>query len=64
MEIDKILRVSGSPYEHDSGSQFNNEKTTAAAMYAINRYDWGWYDKRGKEELGIDDEVNTENFGI
>jgi hypothetical protein len=62
MEIDKILRVSGSPYEPDSGSQFNNEKTAAEAVYAINRYDWGWYDKHGKKELGIDDEVNIENL--
>ncbi|PQE15235.1 histone-fold protein [Rutstroemia sp. NJR-2017a WRK4] len=62
IETDKILRVSGSPYKPDSGSQFNNEKTAAEAVYAINRYDWGWYDKRGKEELGINDEVNIENL--
>ncbi|CZR54994.1 uncharacterized protein PAC_04879 [Phialocephala subalpina] len=62
VEIDKILRVSGSPYEYDSGSQFNNENTAAEAVFVINRYDWGYYDNRGKEELGIDDEVNIENF--
>ena len=62
MEIDKILRVSGSPYEYDSGSQVNNENTAAEAVLVIGRYDWGYYDNRGKEELGIDDEANMENF--
>ena len=62
MEIDKILHVSGSPYEDDSGSQFNNENTVAEAVLVINRYDWGYYDDRGKEELGIDDEANLANF--
>jgi hypothetical protein len=62
VEIDKILRVSGSPYEPDSGSQFNNENTVAEAVLVINRYDWGYHDKRGKEELGIVDEANIENF--
>jgi hypothetical protein len=61
-EIDKILCVSGSPYEYDSGSQFNNENTAAEAVFVINRYDWGYYDNRGKEELSIDDEANIENF--
>ncbi|KFZ01991.1 hypothetical protein V500_00513 [Pseudogymnoascus sp. VKM F-4518 (FW-2643)] len=62
VEIDKILRVSGSPYEYDSGSQVNNENTAAEAVLVIGRYDWGYYDNRGKEELGIDDEANIENF--
>ncbi|KAL9594230.1 MAG: hypothetical protein Q9219_007147 [cf. Caloplaca sp. 3 TL-2023] len=49
-EVDKILRVSGSPHEEDSGSTFNNEKTAAEGVYVINRYDWGLYDKRA---LGV-----------
>jgi hypothetical protein len=62
VEIDKILRVSGSPYEHDSGSRFNDEKTAAEAVLVINRYDWGYYDNRGKVEIGVDDEADIENF--
>ncbi|KAH7127819.1 hypothetical protein B0J13DRAFT_564576 [Dactylonectria estremocensis] len=42
-EIDKILRVSGSPYERDSGSSMNNEDTKAEGVLVINRYDWGYY---------------------
>ena len=40
-EVTKILRVSGSPYEHDSGSSRNNDKTRAERVLVINRYDWG-----------------------
>jgi len=57
VEIDKILRVSGSPYEHDNGSRLNDEKTAAEAVLVINRYEWGYYDKRGKNEIGVDDEA-------
>ncbi|GFF38328.1 hypothetical protein IFM61606_05989 [Aspergillus udagawae] len=39
-EMDKILRVSGSPYEPDSGSKMNNDKTAAEGIFVINRYDW------------------------
>ena len=62
VEIDKILRVSGSPYEFDSGSKFNNEETAAEGVIVINRYDWGYYDNRGKQEIGVDDEADLENF--
>ncbi|KAM3075642.1 hypothetical protein ACMFMG_007776 [Clarireedia jacksonii] len=49
-----ILRMSGSPYGPDSGRQFNDEMTAREAVSVSNRYDWGYYDKRGKEEeLGI-----------
>jgi len=53
-EIDKILRVSGSPYELDSGSRVNNAETAAEGVLVINRYDWGCYDKRGMKEVGND----------
>lgn len=62
VEIDKILRVSGSPYEYDSGSHFNNEKTAAEGVLVLNRYDWGYYNDLGKQELGIDDDADMENF--
>ena len=52
-EVDKILRVSGSPYEPDSGSNFNDDKTAAAGVFVINRYDWGWYDSRCKDEVVV-----------
>ena len=52
-EITKILRVSGSPYEYYSGSSVNNAKTATEGVLVINRYDWGYYDERGKKELGI-----------
>ncbi len=52
-EVDKILRISGSPYEPDSGSNFNDNKTAAAGVFVINRYDWGWYDNRCKDEVAV-----------
>ncbi|KAJ5112260.1 hypothetical protein N7532_000305 [Penicillium argentinense] len=39
-EMDKILRVSGSPYETESGSTMNDDKTAAEGIFVINRYDW------------------------
>ncbi|KAL9041609.1 MAG: hypothetical protein Q9180_001170 [Flavoplaca navasiana] len=51
-EIEKILRVSGSPYEEDSGSQYNDEKTMNERVLVINRYDWGLYNKRALDVLG------------
>ena len=50
-EVDKILRVSGSPYEPDSGSTFNDDKTAAEGVFVINRYDWGCHDKRSQDEV-------------
>jgi hypothetical protein len=50
-EVDRILRVSGSPYEPDSGSQWHDEKTVAEGVLPINRYDWGWYDSRCRNEV-------------
>ncbi|KAL8846196.1 MAG: hypothetical protein Q9221_008693 [Calogaya cf. arnoldii] len=54
-EIDKILRVSGSPYEEDSGSQYNDEKTMKAGVLVINRYDWGHYDERALDVVREDE---------
>jgi hypothetical protein len=61
-EMDKILRVSGSPYELESGSKVNNAETVAEGVLVINRYDWGYYDKRGMEELG-DGDTEVDHFG-
>lgn len=62
-EIDKILRISGSPYEEDSGSQYNDEKTMKAGVLVINRYDWGLYDERALDVVG-EDEVDLSNFAL
>ena len=56
-EIDKILRVSGSPYEPDSGSSLNDDETAEAGVLAVNRYDWGYYDDRAKDLFSDDDEM-------
>ncbi|KAL5331555.1 hypothetical protein ACEPPN_001089 [Leptodophora sp. 'Broadleaf-Isolate-01'] len=58
VEIDKILRVSGSPYEMDSGSQWNNEKTSREGVLVFNRYDW--IIQCGKEEEERFEEVPDE----
>ena len=50
----RILDVSGSPYEDDSGSHRNCEETRKAGVVVINRYDWTSSDKRGT--LGEDEE--------
>lgn len=55
-EVDKILRVSGSPYEYDSGASWNDEQTRAEGVLVVNRYDWGWYDQRARDILPVDDE--------
>jgi hypothetical protein len=60
-EVDKILRVSGSPYEWESGSNVNNAETAAEGVLVINRYDWGWYDQRGMAEAG--DALEDEGVG-
>lgn len=60
-EVDKILRVSGSPYEDESGSSFNDDKTAAEGVFVINRYDWGYYDERSREIVGPE-EINEELF--
>lgn len=39
-ELDKILRVAGSPYEDDFGSRANNAITRKASVLLVNRYDW------------------------
>ncbi|KAL8764754.1 MAG: hypothetical protein Q9209_007897, partial [Squamulea sp. 1 TL-2023] len=62
-EIDKILRVSGSPYEDDSGSQYNDEKTMKEGVLVINRYDWGLYDKRALDVVG-EDELDPSTFAL
>ncbi|KAJ6256561.1 hypothetical protein Dda_8424 [Drechslerella dactyloides] len=51
-EVDKILRVSGSPYEEDSGSSMNDDKTNREGVLVINRYDWGYYKKSFFDEIG------------
>jgi hypothetical protein len=63
-EIDKILRVAGSPYEPDFGSKFNDDNTVAEAVLLLNRYDWGHYDRRGQEDVtdaDADDDNMTES---
>lgn len=56
LEIDKILRVSGSPYEPESGSHRNNDKTRAEGVFVIGRYDWGYYDQLFEEICdGVDE---------
>ncbi|EFQ96661.1 hypothetical protein MGYG_08584 [Nannizzia gypsea CBS 118893] len=50
-EVDRILHVSGSPYEPDSGSSRNCEKTVDNGILVINRYDWGCYDERALEDV-------------
>ncbi|KAI5460437.1 hypothetical protein BGZ63DRAFT_454713 [Mariannaea sp. PMI_226] len=61
-ELDKILRVSGSPYEEDSGSSMNDDKTAAEGIFVINRYDWTYYDKRSWDEIGEGVEEGENDF--
>ncbi|KAM5347340.1 hypothetical protein ACJ41O_010345 [Fusarium nematophilum] len=70
-EMDKILRVSGSPYEDDHGSTMNNDDTAKEGIFVINRYDWGYYDRRFYDEIGEgleqgDDDVlaNSNSLGL
>ena len=60
-EIDKILLVSGSPYEPDSGSHYNDEKTAQKGVFVINRYEWGYYyDQRSRDEVLVAEEQERE----
>ncbi|KAI1063459.1 hypothetical protein LB506_012745 [Fusarium annulatum] len=70
-EVDKILRISGSPYEPDHGSTVNNDVTSQAGVFVVNRYDWSYYDKRCFDEIGEgqeegDDDVlaNSNSLGL
>ncbi|ORY16607.1 hypothetical protein BCR34DRAFT_597614 [Clohesyomyces aquaticus] len=64
-EIDKILRVAGSPYEIDSGSSMNDDKTAAEGVFVVNRYDWGYHNRRSAEEVGESDEfADTGSLGF
>ncbi|KAK6329839.1 hypothetical protein TWF718_003272 [Orbilia javanica] len=58
-DIRKILRVSGSPYEQDHGSTMNNEDTQREGVFVVNRYDWGYYDRRYFDEIGEGMEEGT-----
>ncbi|KAF7592243.1 hypothetical protein BBP40_000444 [Aspergillus hancockii] len=60
LEIARILRVSGSPYEPDCGSNENDERTSAEGVFVINRYDWGCYDDRCRDMV---DEPHREATG-
>ncbi|KAF5671983.1 hypothetical protein FCIRC_8556 [Fusarium circinatum] len=51
-EVDKILHISGSPYEADHGSTMNDDATSQAGVFVINRYDWSYYDRRCFDEIG------------
>jgi hypothetical protein len=53
-EIDKLLRVSGSPYDLEGGSSMNNDRTRAEGVLVINRYDWDYYQGNYLEEIGDD----------
>ncbi|KAL1848595.1 hypothetical protein Plec18167_002220 [Paecilomyces lecythidis] len=66
-ELDRILRVAGSPYECDHGSSVNTEATSAAGVFLVNRYDWGPFDERSLdviEESEFDDTNASESLGI
>ncbi|KAI9933206.1 hypothetical protein ASPWEDRAFT_42961 [Aspergillus wentii DTO 134E9] len=56
-EMNKILRVSGSPYEAESGSKMNNDKTAAEGIFVINRYDW----IRNFDNIDINDPNDDKN---
>ncbi|KAK5652150.1 hypothetical protein OQA88_10792 [Cercophora sp. LCS_1] len=59
-EISKILSISGSPYGSNSGSPTNTNETSAAGVFVINRYDWGYYDTRSKDAVpnDISEDIN------
>jgi hypothetical protein len=63
-EVDKILCISGSPYEPDSGRAFNDNKTAAGGVFVINRYDWGYYDKRSWGEIVEAEEDNDSSLEV
>lgn len=64
-EIKRILPVSGSPYNEESGSHQNDENTAREGILVINRGDWGFYDSRARDEvLDIDYLGNEPNYCI
>lgn len=60
-EVDKIFRISGSPYEPDHGSTMNNDVTFQAGVFVVNRYDWSYYDKRCFDEIGEGQEEDDDD---
>lgn len=53
-DLTKLICVSGSPYEPNSGSSMNNDDTANEGVFVINRYDWGFYDAPCFKFLGED----------
>lgn len=53
-EVDKILNFS---------SSFNDDKTAAEGVFVINRYDWGYYGSRSRDQVveaeGLDEDLFT-----
>ncbi|KAF4943285.1 hypothetical protein FGADI_13516 [Fusarium gaditjirri] len=70
-EVDKILRISASPYEPDYGSTASNDAISQVGIFVVNRYDWSYYDERCLDEIGEgqeegDDDVlaNSNSLGL
>jgi len=40
VELRKLVRVAGSPYEYEHGHKFNCDATRAERVVVVNRYDW------------------------
>lgn len=53
-EVSKILCISGSPSDPDSGSSTNNAQTASAGIFVIKRYDWGYHDNRSMSSITYD----------
>ncbi|PNS16192.1 hypothetical protein CAC42_1955 [Sphaceloma murrayae] len=64
VELRRILRVSGSPYEHDHGSSFNDQTTAAQGILVINRYDWGGYDDRCADQIPQTAQLHNDSVGL
>jgi hypothetical protein len=62
LEIARILKVAGNPYEPDHGTPRNDESTAEEGILVINCYDWSCYDARSLKELN-DDEVEPGQDG-
>lgn len=77
-ELDKLLRVAGSPYEYDMANDKNNADTRNASVLLVNRYDWmppegnvskefsdawvTWNDIRSSNSAGFWDNIGLVDF--
>ncbi len=60
LELRKLVRVAGSPYEYDCGHKFNCDASRREGVLLVNRYDWDPYKEDEFATRGISEIIEHE----